>query len=126
MPQPLMMTDAPETAKAPTTGAEDVRWNLDDLYADTATLKSDLTAADTAAASFADRYRGRLAGLDAPALAAAMEDLAQIQDTLGRAYTFAYLHWSTATEDPARGALLQHVKEAYTQTAQRLIFFDVE
>ncbi|MEL7361744.1 MAG: M3 family oligoendopeptidase [Bacteroidota bacterium] len=120
------MAPTVDTPDSPKTGAENVRWNLDDLYADTAILKADLVAADEQAASFAERYRGKLAALDPASLAGTMAELAEIQDTLGRAYTFAYLNWSTATEDAARGALLQHVKEAYTQTAQRLIFFDVE
>ena len=120
------MAPTVDTPDSPNTGAENVRWNLDDLYADTAILKADLVAADGQAASFAERYRGKLGALDPASLARTMAELAEIQDTLGRAYTFAYLLWSTATEDAARGELLQHVKDAYTQTAQRLIFFDVE
>ncbi|MEM6783983.1 MAG: M3 family oligoendopeptidase [Bacteroidota bacterium] len=124
---PLVPTSTTlDVPDAPKTGAEEVRWNLNDLYADTNALEADLARADDLAAAYADRYRGRLNSLQAPALATAMKDLAAIQDMLGRAYTFAYLNWSTATEDTARGALLQHVKEAYTQTVQRLIFFDVE
>src|SRR5690606_15598983 len=49
-----------------------------------------------------------------------------IQDRMGRAFTYAYLNWSTDTGDPARGALLQQVREAYTQTGQKLIFFELE
>src|SRR5690606_15138205 len=109
-----------------TTGAEDVRWNLADLYADEAALQADTALAEAEAEAFADAYRGRLADLDAAGLAAALATLAGIHDRIGRAYTYVYLHWSTATEDPARGALLQKVREAYTRTGQHLIFFDVE
>ncbi|HLT48643.1 MAG TPA: M3 family oligoendopeptidase, partial [Rubricoccaceae bacterium] len=112
--------------EAPPTGAEDVRWNLADLYADHDALLADLARAEAEADAFAARYRGRLAALDPAAFAEAMSLLADLHDRTGRAYTYAYLHWSTATEDAARGALLQKVREAYTRIAQHLIFFDVE
>jgi len=115
----------PETATAPT-GAEDIRWNLADLYPNTDALDADLAAADADAEAFAEQYRGRLATLDASEFAAAMEALASIHDRVGRASTYAYLNWSTNTEDAARGALLQRVRETGTRTGQRLIFFDVE
>lgn len=118
------MNPAP-AAEAPT-GAEDVRWNLADLFPDTDALDGALADADEAAASFSDRYRGRLADLDPDAFADAMRALEAIHDRLGRAYTYAYLQWTTNTEEPERGALLQRVREAYTRTSQRLLFFDVE
>jgi oligoendopeptidase F len=114
------------TTSAPVTGAEDVRWTLDDLYPDTDALDADLAAADAGAERFAEAYRGRLSDLEPTSLAEAMETLEGIHDRLGRASTYAYLRWSTNTEDAARGALLQRVREATTQTGQRLIFFDVE
>lgn len=124
---PRLPIHAPDTATADArTGAEDVRWNLEDLYPDEAALEADLARADEAAAALAERYRGRLAELDPEAFAEAMAALEDVQDRLGRAYTYAYLAWSTDTEDAARGALLQKVREAYTQTGQRLLFFDVE
>ncbi|MEM1041996.1 MAG: M3 family oligoendopeptidase [Bacteroidota bacterium] len=111
---------------APSAGAEAVRWNLADLYADTDALGADLDRSDAEANAFAERYRGRVADLGAAALAGAMEALEAVHERLGRAYTYAYLNWSTDTEDAERGALLQRVRERYTQAGQRLIFFDVE
>jgi oligoendopeptidase F len=108
------------------TGAEDVRWNLDDLYASRADLEVDLSRADAEAEAFAERYRGRVESLSAGDLAGAMRALEGLQDRLGRAYTYAYLSWSTNTEEAERGALLQHVREAYTRTGQKLIFFELE
>ncbi|MEM6288501.1 MAG: M3 family oligoendopeptidase [Bacteroidota bacterium] len=113
-------------ADAAPTGAEDVRWNLTDLYASEADLDADLADLEVAAAAFGERYRGRIAALDAAALAEAFADLEGVHDRAGRAYTYAYLAWSTATEDPARGALLQKVREAYTRIGQSLLFVDVE
>ncbi|MDT0631188.1 M3 family oligoendopeptidase [Rubrivirga litoralis] len=116
--------DAP-TAPPPT-GAEDVRWTLDDLCASAADLDADLATAETEAVDLAGRLRGRVGDLDAAELAGALADLADVHDRAGRAYTYAYLAWSTDTEDPARGALLQRVREAYTRVGQELVFFDVE
>jgi oligoendopeptidase F len=113
-------------AELPLTGAESVRWNLADLYAAPESLFADLGGAGVEADDFAARFRGRLARLGPAEFAEAMALLADLHDRAGRAYTYAYLHWSTATEDVARGALLQKVREAYTAIGQRLIFFDVE
>lgn len=108
------------------TGAESVRWNLDDLYPSIKALEEGLEKADESASTFASRYHGRLADLSASEFAAALAAFEDLHDRLGRAYTFAYLHWSTDTNDPARGALLQKVRESYSKTSQRLIFFELE
>ena len=110
----------------PPTGAEDVRWDLADLYPSVQALDADLAEAETRAGALAERYRGEVASLDAAALAAALAALAEVHDRAGRAYTYAYLSWSTDTEEPARGALLQRVREAYTRIGQSLLFVDVE
>ncbi len=107
-------------------GAEDVRWSLDTLYANRDELEASLNKADERAQVFADRYRGEVATLDAEALADALHELESIQDRLGRAYAYAYLSWSTNTNDEELGALLQHVREAYNRIHQQLLFFEVE
>jgi oligoendopeptidase F len=113
---------APDAAAS----ADAVRWNLADLHTSPDDVKASLDTADDEAAAFAETYRGEVASLDAEALADALAQYEAIGDRLGRAYTYAYLHWSTDTGDPARGALLQHVREAYTQTHQKLLFFELE
>ncbi|MEL6616566.1 MAG: oligoendopeptidase F, partial [Bacteroidota bacterium] len=116
--------EAPQTA--PQTGAETVRWNLADLYPTEADLDAALASAEANAEAFGDRYRGTIADMDAGPLAEALDALASIHDQAGRAYTYAYLAWSTATEDAAKGALLQRVREAYTRIGQAVLFVDVE
>jgi oligoendopeptidase F len=112
--------------EATTTGAEDVHWNLTDLYADPSALEDDLDTAADEARQFADDYRGRVGGLAPEALAEALARYEALTDRMGRAFTYAYLHWSTDTNDSARGALLQHVREKYNQINQQLIFFELE
>lgn len=124
---PPRMPAAPAVATdAPATGAEDVRWNLTDLYASERDLDTDLETTEAEATAVAARYRGRLADLGAAELAAALGEIAAVHDRAGRAYTYAYLAWSTDTEDAGRGALLQRVREAYTRIGQSLLFVDVE
>ncbi len=108
------------------TGAESIYWDLTDLYADETALEQDLNLADAEAEQFAEAYRERMVSMSAEDLAAALREYEALQDRLGRAYTYAYLQWTTQTEDPDRGALLQKVREAYTQTSQKLIFFELE
>ena len=108
------------------TGAEGVHWDLSDLYPSSDALDQDLLHADREADAFAGRYRDRVANLSAEDLARALGSLEALQDRMGRSYAYAYLHWSTNTNDPARGALLQKVQESYTQTSKKLIFFDLE
>jgi oligoendopeptidase F len=108
------------------TGAEGIRWELGDLYASTDDLEKDLERADAEAQTFAETYRGSVVGLTPVGLADALARYEDVQDRLGRAYTYAYLNWSTDTNDAQRGALMQHVREAYTRTVQRLIFFELE
>lgn len=120
------MTENETTDAASTTGAENIRWNLGDLYAAQADLDADLAWSESRAKELAQMYRGRIAELDAPALATALEELAEVHDKAGRAYTYVYLNWSTNTEDAARGALLQKVQEAYTRIGQDLVFVDTE
>ena len=108
------------------TGAETVRWNLADLYPSEDLLETDLAQALSDAEAFATAWRGRVAGLPPGEMANALEQLEAIQDRIGKAYTYAFLQWSTDTGDERRGALLQHVREAYTRTLRQLIFFGLE
>jgi oligoendopeptidase F len=109
-------------------GAEEVLWNLGDLYsgADDPQLEKDLSESKQRAESFASSYRGRIAELEAAELAEAIEEYERILELSGKAGTFTYLHWSTNTEDPARGALLQRLQEHSSRLQQELLFFELE
>ena len=99
----------------PDSGADEVRWSLDDLYDDPDALRTELADVEADVESFADRYRGRIGDLKPEALADALDTLAAIQDRLGRAQAYAYLHWSADTNDSDRGALRQWVRETVDQ-----------
>jgi oligoendopeptidase F len=75
---------------------------------------------------FAAAYRGRVAELDAEAVAAAMRELEQLFDLVGRAGSYAALRFAVDTQDPERGALLQEVRERGAAIETSLLFFDLE
>ncbi len=76
--------------------------------------------------AFAERYRGKLGELDAGELAAAMHELEEIWDRVGRAGSYASLSYSLNTEDPERGALMQRTRERATAIETTLLFFELE
>ena len=108
------------------TGAEEIRWNLADLYPDSNTLEDDLEGVAAAAEDFAQRYRGQVVSLDDAGLATALEDFEALQERLVRAHTYTYLNWCTHLDDSEHGALLQKVREVSTQIQQKLLFFELE
>ncbi len=85
-----------------------------------------LEQASERAARFAATYAGRLAELEVAELAQAMHELAEINELIGKAGSFASLRFSTDTADPARGAELQLVQERATEVETRLLFFELE
>ncbi len=87
------MNKTPNRAKK--TGAEEVRWNLADLYMDAKALEEDLQQIDIAAEAFGKQYRDRVSSLDASGLAQALKEFETVHEGLGRAHTYAYLNWCT-------------------------------
>ena len=78
------------------------------------------------ASVFNQRYAGKVAELDGEGLQGAMEELAAIEELVGRAGSYASLRFSTDTADPERGALLQRVQERATEIETKLLFFELE
>ena len=85
-----------------------------------------LDEAHALAETFAQRYAGRVAALDAVGLAEAMRELEAMHDLVGRAGTYAGMRFTVDTTDPARGALLQKVEERGTAIETQLLFFELE
>jgi oligoendopeptidase F len=110
------------------TGAEDVAWDLSDLYegGDDPRIEADVQAGDEAAKTFRDRYYGRVAELSAAELAAAIEERERIESILTRAIYFAHLWFSTDMADPPRGALVARLTEKGAALDTQLLFFGLE
>jgi oligoendopeptidase F len=109
---------------------EGVAWDLDPLLngagEGAAGVEALLDEAQRRADAFAAEHAGKVAELDGAGLAAAMQELAALQELVGRAGSYAMLNFATATADPERGALLQRVQERGTQIETTLLFFDLE
>jgi len=105
--------------------AADVAWDIDTILPDGAT-GSDLFDQADAIADGLTALRGRVGELDASELAAAMHTIAELQDLVARVSYHAMLAFTTATDDPARGAAMAAAQERSTAIATKLIFFDLE
>jgi oligoendopeptidase F len=110
---------------------EEVAWDLDPLLDGdpsdpVAAVDAMLASAQERADAFAERYAGHVAELDGEGLAEAMRELGELQEIVGRAGSFAGLHFSTDTIDPVRGALFQRVQESATPIETKLLFFELE
>jgi oligoendopeptidase F len=103
-------------------------WDLDPLVGgDGASgVEEMLTEAIRRAGAFSERYSGQVATLDGAALEEAMRELAEVEDLVGRAGSYASLRFATDTADPERGALLQRVQEGATELETKLLFFELE
>ena len=55
-----------------------------------------------------------------------MRRFAELQETLGRAGSYASLRFAADSDDPATGALMQRVQERATAQSTRLLFFELE
>ncbi len=110
------------------TGAEDVAWDLSDLYesGDDPRLDADVQEAEEAAAAFRERYYGKVAELSAAELAEAIGERERIESILTRAIYFAHLWFATDMADPPRGALVARLTEAGAALDTQLLFFGLE
>jgi oligoendopeptidase F len=106
----------------------ETEWDLDPLVDGdgNAGVDRELDEALERATSFATSYAGKIDELDGAGLAAAMNELGEIHDLIGRAASYASLRFSTDTADPTRGALLQKVQERGTEIETTLLFFELE
>ena len=110
------------------TGAEDVAWDISDLFAGAGDPKLEAELADVAqsADAFRERYHGRIAVLSAAEIADAAAERERIDSAVTRARTFAHLNFSTNTADPARGALLARIQELVAANDVKLLFARLE
>jgi oligoendopeptidase F len=111
-----------------TTGAEQVRWDLSDLYPalDSESFDKDKKHVEELVDQFRDTFRGRIAELTAAELKQALELEAEIQDLAMKLFAFVYLSWTTNTTDPEWGKALAAMNEFASEMNQQLVFFGVE
>lgn len=117
-----------ETSAKKKTGAEHINWDLSDLYSsnDDPQLSKDKKKVIEEAQAFADKYRGKIAELEATAFKEMLEEYEDILDLGGKIGSFAYLQWSTNTSNTDFGKLVAETNELSSEISQKLVFLDVE
>jgi oligoendopeptidase F len=125
------VTESTSTEESTAQGAgpaAGIRWDLSGLYdgAGDAAIDADLDRALGEARAFAERYRGRVASLEAAELAEALDTLEALQEPPSRAAAYAGLLFAADTAKPAHGALLQKVQERSSEIHNTLVFLELE
>jgi len=110
------------------TGAEDVAWDLSDLYdgPDDPELEEEMAGAERDVAAFRERHAEKVAELTPAELAAAIAESERIESAVDRALTYAQLRFATNMADPARGALVGKLQERAAAMQTELLFFVLE
>ena len=110
------------------TGAESVRWRLDELYQSPQDpqLEADLAAGVAFAIDFEARYKGRLAELDPDQFVAMMEALGEHYRQTARPAIYAHLLHTQDTQDHAAGWLIARIREVGAERDRHLVFFPLE
>jgi oligoendopeptidase F len=121
--EPLDTTDpaAPDLGTLPT-------WDLSDLYPgqDSDALKADLDRMEKASKGFYKSYNGKLAGLEGAALASAIAQYEEIDETLSRIMSYAHLVYAGDMNDPLVGKFFQGIQERVNGISTHLLFFTLE
>lgn len=103
-------------------------WDLTDLYPapDAPDYARDMEWLETACASFAATYEGKLAGLDAGALLACVRDYEAIEIVAGRIMSYAGLRYYQNTMDSERAKFMADAQDRVTAFTTPLVFFSLE
>jgi oligoendopeptidase F len=110
------------------TGAEEVAWDLSDLYesGDDPRIQEHVEWTESAAAEFRERYYERVAGLSPAELREAIERREEIESAFTRAIYYAHLWFATDMNDSQRGALVAKLTEKGAAIDTQLLFFGLE
>ncbi len=117
------------TADAPVpTGprAAGIHWDLSPLVSGADEARRRLEAGLDRARAFEGRYRGRLAAMEPPVLAEALEELSAIDNELSRVSSYVNLRESVNVTSQENKDLSAAVNRALVEAANALRFFDLE
>ncbi|MEM8949633.1 MAG: M3 family oligoendopeptidase [Pseudomonadota bacterium] len=117
-----------EQQEAVTLEADLPVWDLSDLYSDmnAPEIERDLKHADNSADGLIKEAQGKLASMDGAALAAFIAKYEEIEDKLGRVYSYASLLNAAKSDDPEIGRFFQTVRERINDIGTKLLFVTLE
>ncbi len=108
-------------------------WNLGDLYRgmDDPKLRDDLRRAETDAAAFEEKYKGKIVAIAGTSnggseLAEAVVAFEGLEELLGRIVSYAGLVHAEDTSDPVRSKFYGDVAEKITAASAHMLFFGLE
>ena len=110
------------------TGAEDVRWDLSELFSspEDPAIERILAESLDFAKSFEERYRGRIAELEPPDFAAMMQELEANYISSTKPSLYAHLLHTQDTRDHGAGRLIARCREAGAERGKHMVFFGLE
>lgn len=110
------------------TGAEQVFWDLSDLYPSTEheSFKNDLGSIVARAEAFRATWSGTFATATDDQMVAFVEEYSAIIEKADRLGSFTQLRWTTNTDDPEYGRTLQTVRETLSGAWQWMVFVSTE
>ena len=109
-----------------TTTSAGIHWDLGPLFADDDAARAAIPALLDDCRAFRERYRGRVAGLEAPELGEALEELAAIDNRLSRLASYAGLRLTVNVSGEAERDLNAAVEMSLTEAMNALRFFQLE
>jgi oligoendopeptidase F len=109
-----------------TTTSAGVHWDLSPLFADSDAARAAIPSLVETARAFRERYRGRVAQLEAPELATALDDLAALDNRLSRLASYAGLRLTTNVNGEDERDLNAAVDMALVELQNLLRFFELE
>ena len=103
-------------------------WDLSDLYdgMNSPVLDADMDQAVEKSKNFSKTYQGKIADLAGDALAAAIQEYEQLDETLSRIMSYAYLVYAGDVTDSDIGRFFQNCQEQVNDISSQLIFFTLE
>jgi oligoendopeptidase F len=103
-------------------------WDLSALYAapDSPRIAEDMAWIEAAARDFAAAHEGKLAGLDAPGMLAAIRAYEAIENRSGRVMSYVGLRHYQNTLDPVRAKAFGDAQTRITDATTPLVFFTLE
>ncbi|NQU66324.1 MAG: M3 family oligoendopeptidase [Candidatus Marinimicrobia bacterium] len=117
-----------EKIQSTITGAENIRWDLSDLYSgpDDPTIESHIEDSRKLSILFSDLYKNRVIKLSDSELKTAYEELITIFNQMIEASQYANLLLSTSTNDDQAKGLQSKLDVAFSEISNNLVFFDLE
>jgi oligoendopeptidase F len=103
-------------------------WDLSDLYTslDAKTVSTDITRCEKLCAQFRKMYAGKVAKMSGAALAQAVKEYEEIQETFGKLGSYASLLFAKNMQDPKIAQFYQNTSEKLTTLSSDILFFTLD